>query len=321
MSSDTRSYDIALVIPVLNEEVNVPLLYARLVEVLNQLGKSYQIVFVDDGSTDRTFEELTKLHKQNDRVHVIRFTRNFGKSAAYSAGFEHATGEVVITMDGDLQDDASDIPNIYAAIESGYDMAVGWKTEGKDRVVAGKSLPSFIFNRVTARLTKLKIHDMNCPFKGYRLCVAKAVAAQMHGELYRYQPLLAHRMGYTIKEVKVQNLPRMHGRTKYGFSRFLRGFLDLLTVLFLTRFTDRPLHLFGTIGLMASAFGALIIAVLYVHKFLTGIGIGQYQPLFMLSILLVIFGIQFFSIGLVSEMIAMKVKDPSGKFTVRQIIE
>jgi len=321
MSTVAKSYDIALVIPVLNEEVNVPLLYSRLVEVLDKLGKTFQLIFVDDGSTDHTFDELTKLNQKDSRVHVIRFTRNFGKSAAYSAGFEHATGEVVITMDGDLQDDPADIPNVYAAIESGYDMAVGWKTEGKDKGVAAKSLPSWVFNRVTARLTKVRIHDMNCPFKGYRLHVAQAIAAQMHGELYRYQPLLAHRMGYTIKEVNVQNLPRLHGRTKYGFSRFLRGFLDLLTVLFLTRFTDRPLHLFGTIGLLASAFGALIIAVLYVHKFLTGIGIGQYQPLFMLSILLVIFGIQFFSIGLVSEMIAMKVKDPSGKFTIRQIIE
>jgi glycosyltransferase involved in cell wall biosynthesis len=233
-------FDLSIVVPVLNEEKNVPLLYEKLVEVLKKLNRTFQIIFVDDGSTDATFQVLTDLHAKDNRVHAVKFTRNFGKSAGYAAGFNHATGDIVITMDGDLQDDPADIPVVIEAIEAGFDMVVGWKTVGKDRGVKGKSLPSFIFNRVTKSLTGLRIHDMNCPFKGYRLEVARALAGQMHGELYRYQPLLAHKMGYAIKEVQVQNLPRLHGSTKYGFSRFLRGFLDLLTVIFLTRWTDRP---------------------------------------------------------------------------------
>ncbi len=314
-----QSYDLSIVIPLLNEEKNVPLLYEKLLETLDEMGRTFELIFVDDGSTDLTFKVLSDLHEKDERVHIIRFTRNFGKSGGYAAGFDLAAGDIIVTMDGDLQDDPTDIPKVIEQIDAGYDLVVGWKTEGADPV-AGKSLPSWIFNRVSARLTGLKIHDMNCPFKAYRSNVAKSISRELHGELFRYQPLLARRDGYTIKEVTVQNLPRVHGETKYGFSKFLRGFLDLLTVVFLTKFTSRPLHLFGTIGLLASGLGSLIIVALYVQKIFWGIGVGNYLPLFLLSILMVIFGAQIFSIGLVSEMIAMNDKDPAGKYTIKEII-
>lgn len=320
LSSASESIDLSLVIPLLNEERNVPELYPKLIEVLEPLGRTFEIIFVDDGSTDRTFHILKDLHEKDPRVKAVRFTTNFGKSAGYAAGFDMSRGDVVITMDGDLQDDPQDIPRMLKKIEEGYDLVVGWKTEGKDRV-AGKSLPSFIFNRVSIKLTGLRIHDMNCPFKAYRRPVAKAMARDMHGELFRYQPLMSRQRGFTIAEEKVANLPRVHGTTKYGFSKFLRGFLDLLTVIFLTRWTQRPLHLFGTVGMLSGAVGALVILVLYINKFITGTPIGHYLPLFLISILLVIFGMQSFSIGLVSEMIAQKDQDPSNKYTVKEILD
>jgi len=311
-----EALDVSLIIPLFNEESNVPLLYPKLVEVLEKLGKSFEVIFVDDGSTDGTFEELKKLHAQDNRVRAISFTTNYGKSGGYAAGFEAAVGDVVITMDGDLQDDPADIPKVLEAIEKGADLVVGWKTEGAD-AVGGKSLPSWIFNRVAQRLTQLKIHDMNCPFKAYRNYVAKTIGQEIYGELFRYQPLIARRKGYKIAEVEVANLPRQHGTSKYGFSKFLRGFLDLFTILFLTRYMMRPLHLFGTVGMITSFIGAAIILALYVNKFITSTPIGNYMPLFILSILMVIFGVQFFSIGLVSEMIAQKDKTSSDKFTIK----
>jgi len=311
-----EALDVSLVIPLFNEETNVPLLYPKLVEVLEKEGKSFEIIFVDDGSTDGTFEELKKLHAQDSRVRAISFTTNYGKSGGYAAGFEAAVGDVVITMDGDLQDDPADIPNVLAEIDKGADLVVGWKTEGAD-AVGGKSLPSWIFNRVAQRLTRLKIHDMNCPFKAYRNHVAKVIGREIYGELFRYQPLIARRKGYTIVETEVANLPRQHGTSKYGFSKFLRGFLDLFTILFLTRYMMRPLHLFGSVGLITGFIGAAIILALYINKFVTGTPIGNYLPLFLLSVLLVIFGVQSFSIGLVSEMIAQKDKTSSDKFTIK----
>jgi hypothetical protein len=181
-------------------------------------------------------------------------------------------------------------------------------------------LPSWIFNRFAIRITGLKIHDMNCPFKAYRNHVAKVIGREIYGELFRYQPLIARKKGYTIVETEVANLPRQHGSSKYGFSKFLRGFLDLFTILFLTRYMMRPLHLFGSVGIITSFIGGAIILTLYINKFITGTPIGNYLPLFILSILMVIFGVQSFSIGLVSEMIAQKDKTSSDKYTIKRTL-
>ena len=314
-----KALDISVVIPVYDEEKNVPVLYSRLTEVLSSLGKCYEIVFVDDGSRDNTFEELSRLHNQDKTVKVVSFPSNFGKSAAYTAGFDFASGEVIITMDGDLQDDPDDIPALLQKLDEGYDLVVGWKAEGRGPL--GKSFPSWIFNRISAWVTGLKIHDMNCPFKVYRKHVAKSLAHEIYGELYRYQPLIARSSGYAVEEVKVQNYPRKFGRSKYGAAKFLKGFLDFLTILFLTRFTMSPLYLFGTIGLISTFVGGTIIFLLYLQKFLLGIHVGNYLPLFTLSVLIVIFGVQFISIGLLSEMIVHRDRTSAHKYTIRTILK
>jgi glycosyltransferase involved in cell wall biosynthesis len=314
-----ESLDLSVIIPVYDEEKNVPLLHAQLKEVLEELGKSYEIVFVDDGSRDNTFDELSRLHEQDRRVKVVSFPSNFGKSAAYTAGFDFASGDTMITMDGDLQDDPADIPALLKKLDEGYDLVVGWKSQGRGPL--GKSFPSWVFNRLSAWVTGLKIHDMNCPFKAYRKHLAKSLADEIYGELYRYQPLIARSGGYAVAEVKVQNYPRQHGRSKYGMAKFLKGFLDFLTILFLTRFTMSPLYLFGTIGLISTCIGGTIIVLLYLQKFLLGINVGNFFPLFTLSVLMVIFGVQFFSIGLLSEMIVHKDRTSAHKYTIKTILK
>ncbi len=316
---EERSCDISVIIPVYDEESNVPLLYPKLKNVLDKLGKNYEIVYIDDGSRDNTFNELSRLHAQDNRVRVIRFSTNFGKSAAYAAGFRFAIGDVIITMDGDLQDDPEDIPLLLGKIKEGNDLVVGWKYEG--RGPKSKSIPSWLFNKVTPLLTRMKIHDMNCPFKGYRKHVAKNLADKIYGELYRYLPLIARNRGYRIEEVKVRNLPRQYGQSKYGVSKFLKGFLDFLTILFLTRFTMSPLYFFGTIGLISTLIGGTIVLLLYIQKFFFGINVGNYMPLFTLSILMVIFGVQFISIGLLGEMIVQKDRAHADNYTIETILK
>jgi glycosyltransferase involved in cell wall biosynthesis len=314
-----QTLDISVIVPVYDEEKNVPLLYPKLKEALDALGKSYEIIFVDDGSRDGTFRQLSQLHERDETVKVISFKSNFGKSAAYIAGFKFASGEVIFTMDGDLQDDPQDIPVLLDKLNEGYDLVVGWKSTGRGPL--GKSLPSWVFNRISAWVTGLKIHDMNCPFKAYRKPVAEFLAHEIYGELYRYQPLIAHSSGYAVEEVKVQNHPRQFGRSKYGAGKFLKGFLDFLTILFLTRFTMSPLYLFGTIGLVSTFIGGTIIILLYLQKFLLGVNVGNYLPLFTLSILMVIFGVQFISIGLLSEMIVHRDRTAAHKYTIKTVLK
>jgi glycosyltransferase involved in cell wall biosynthesis len=314
-----NSLDISVLIPVYDEERNIPLLYPRVKEVLDKLGKKYEIVFVNDGSRDNTFHELARLHEQDARVKVVSFPSNFGKSAAYAAGFDFASGEVIITMDGDLQDDPTDIPALLKQLDGGYDLVVGWKSEGRGPL--GKSFPSWVFNRISAWVTGLKIHDMNCPFKVYRRDVAKSLAQEIYGELYRYQPLIAHSGGYSVVEMRVKNHPRQFGRSKYGAGKFLKGFLDFLTILFLTRFTKSPLYLFGTIGLVSTFLGGTIIVLLYLQKFILGVNVGNFLPLFTLSVLMVIFGVQFISIGLLSEMIVHRDRASARKYTIKTILK
>ncbi|MCP4631451.1 MAG: glycosyltransferase family 2 protein [candidate division Zixibacteria bacterium] len=314
-----KQIDLSLVIPLYDEENNVSLLYKKLKEVLDSTGRSYEIVYIDDGSRDNTLEELTKLHEQDDAVKVISFSTNFGKGAGLSAGFEFAQGDYIITMDGDLQDDPQDILVILEKLDQGIDLVAGWKPEGKGS--AAKSIPSWMFNRFTAIVTGLKIHDMNCPFKGYKRDIAKNIGDEIHGDLFRYIPLIARRRGYSIEEVVVRNYPRQHGKSKFGMTRFVKGFLDFLTILFLTRFTMSPLHLFGTMGLIPTFFGSGIIFYLYGRKFLYGINVGTNLPLFTLSVLMVIFGVQVFSIGLLGEMIVNRNKSSDDKFKIKKVLK
>jgi glycosyltransferase involved in cell wall biosynthesis len=288
---------ISVVVPVHNEERSIGLLHEELQAALDPLGEEWEAVYVDDGSTDESFSALTRLHAREDNVRVVRLRRNFGKAAALAAGFAQAAGERVVTIDGDLQDDPSEIPQLLAKLEEGFDVVSGWKTRRRDPL--SRRLPSKLFNWVTGWMSGLRLHDMNCGLKAYRAEVVHNLV--LYGELHRFIPVLAHEQGYRVAELPVNHRPREHGRSRYGMERYLRGFLDLLTVSFMGRYRHRPLHLFGGLGLLLGGSGVVLLVYLTIVK-LMGHAIGQ-RPLLTLGVLLVVVGMQFFTLGLISEMI------------------
>jgi glycosyltransferase involved in cell wall biosynthesis len=288
---------LSVVVPVRNEERSVALLYDELAAALDPLGEAWEAVFVDDGSTDGSFAALTRVHAATANVRVVRLRRNFGKAAALVAGFDQAQGETIVTIDGDLQDDPSEIPRLLAKLEEGFDLVSGWKTRRRDPLT--RRALSRLFNWVTSRFSGVRLHDMNCGLKAYRAEVVRGL--RIYGELHRFIPVLAHYRGYRIAELPVNHRPREHGRSRYGPERYLRGFLDLLTVSFIGRYRHRPLHLFGGLGLALGAIGLGILVYLTILK-LGGHAIGG-RPLLTLGVLLVVVGLQFFSLGLISEMI------------------
>jgi glycosyltransferase involved in cell wall biosynthesis len=288
---------ISVVVPVHDEERSVALLYEELRAALEPLDTPWEAIFVDDGSTDGTFSALTRLHSAAGNVRVVRLRRNFGKAAALVAGFDQARGEIVVTIDGDLQDDPAEIPRLLAKLDEGFDLVSGWKAHRRDRL--SRRLLSRVFNAVTSRFSGVRLHDMNCGLKAYRAEVVHGL--RLYGELHRFIPVLAHYRGYRIAELPVNHRPREHGRSRYGIERYLRGFLDLLTVSFIGRYRHRPLHLFGGLGLVLTTIGIAILVYLTVDKAL-GHAIGG-RPLLTLGVLLVVVGMQFFSLGLISEMI------------------
>jgi len=288
---------ISVVVPVHDEERTVALLLDELRSALEPLDREWEAIFVDDGSTDGTFSALTRLHAQADEVRVVRLRRNFGKAAALMAGFSQAEGDVVVTIDGDLQDDPAEIPRLLAKLEEGFDLVSGWKAKRRDPWL--RRVLSRIFNFAAGRMSGLRLHDMNCGLKAYRAEVVHGL--RLYGELHRFIPVLAHYRGYRIGELPVNHRPRDHGRSRYGPERYLRGFLDLLSVSFLGRYGHRPLHLFGGLGLLLGAGGTGVLVYLTVLK-AAGEAIGR-RPLLILGVLLVVVGIQLFSLGLLSEMI------------------
>jgi glycosyltransferase involved in cell wall biosynthesis len=288
---------ISVVVPVHDEERSVALLYEELQAALDPFDEPWEAVFVDDGSRDGTFAALTRLHAGAPDVRVVRLRRNFGKSAALAAGFAQAAGETVVTIDGDLQDDPAEIPRLLAKLEEGFDLVSGWKTRRQDPW--RRRLPSKLFNWVTGRVSGLRLHDLNCGLKAYRADVVRGL--RIYGELHRFLPVLAHYHGYRVAELPVNHRPRQHGRSRYGMERYVRGFLDLLTVSFMGRYRHRPLHLFGGLGLVLGLVGFVLLAYLTVLK-ATGEAIGH-RPLLTLGVLLVVVGLQFFSLGLISELI------------------
>jgi dolichol-phosphate mannosyltransferase len=288
---------ISVVVPVYNEERSVALLFDELHSALQQVGQPWEAIFVDDGSSDGTFAALTRLHAAHENVVVIRLRRNFGKAAALASGFDKAQGETVITIDGDLQDDPAEIPRLLAKLEEGFDLVSGWKSRRRDPW--SRRLMSRIANSVTGWVSGIRLHDMNCGFKAYRAEVVHGL--RLYGELHRYIPVLAYHRGYRIAELPVNHRPREHGRSRYGPERYLRGFLDLLTVSFIGRYRHRPLHLFGGLGLVLGLVGSAILVYMAVLKVM-GHAIGG-RPLLLLGVLLVVVGLQFFSLGLISEMI------------------
>ena len=281
-------------------------LYDELAFALDGAGGPWEVVFVDDGSADGTFAALAKLHGSHGNVRVVRLRRNVGKAAALDAGFREATGTIVVTIDGDLQDDPAEIPHLLAKLDEGYDLVSGWKTNRRDPL--SRRIPSRLFNAVAGKVSGVRLHDMNCGLKAYRAEVLSGM--QLYGELHRYIPVLAHYRGYRVAELPVHHRPREHGRSNYGVERYVRGFLDLLTVTFMGRYRHRPLHLFGGLGLLSSLLGALILLYLTIVK-ATGQGIGQ-RPLLTLGVLLVVVGIQLLSLGLLSELITSHHEERTG---------
>jgi glycosyltransferase involved in cell wall biosynthesis len=309
--------DLSIVIPVLNEEANLKPLYSELREALEALGRSYEIVFVDDGSTDGSAQVLAELHETGERVKVVEFRRNFGKTAALTAGFRLSQGQIVITMDADLQDDPAEIGVLLGKLEEGYDLVAAWRFERRDPL--SKTLPSRIFNWTVASLTGVRLHDFNCGFKAYRRPVTEEV--KLYGELHRFVPVLASLKGFRIAEVKVVHRPRRAGRSKYGnIGRLGRGLLDFLTVIFLTTYLKRPLHLFGTAGIAIFLAGFVINTYMAYLRFFLDQAIGT-RPLLLLGILAMLIGLQMISMGLLGEMLRNLTFRPEEEYSIRRVLD
>jgi glycosyltransferase involved in cell wall biosynthesis len=308
--------DVSVLVPVKDEEATVHELATRVTAVLDQLGRSFELIFVDDGSADGTVKRIREAHAADARIKLVRLRRNFGKAAALSAGFDQSRGRIIITMDGDLQDDPDEIPRFLETMEEkDLDLVSGWKHQRRDPV--SKRLPSLLFNWVTRRIAGVDLHDFNCGFKAYRREVLEQIS--VYGELHRYIPVLASRRGFTVGEIPVNHHPRRHGVSKYGWDRLYKGLLDLITVLFITRYTRRPLHLFGAFGLVFLAGGLGInfyLAVLWLG--------GEYlsnRPLLLLGILLMLLGFQTLTTGLLGEMITFKNFRRPDSYSVKEKLE
>lgn len=289
---------LSFVIPAKNEESSIWPLYREILGALKNLKKSYEIIFIDDGSTDATFEKMRELHNKDRNVKVIRFRGNFAKSAALQAGFDKVSGDVIFTLDADLQDNPSEIPNFLAKLDEGYDLVSGWKRRRHDPW--HKVIPSRILNYTISRLTGVRLHDINCGFKAYRRGVVKNL--NLYGELYRFIPIFAASQKFTVTEIPVDHRARKHGKSKFGWERNIKGLLDLFTIVLLTGYAKRPGHFFGTLGL--SSFGIGFLIGLYIAYLRLTTGSIQFRhPLLFLGMLLMIIGIQLISTGLLAEMI------------------
>ena len=290
---------ISVVIPLLNEVESLPELAKRLEDVLQRFAPdNWDVLFIDDGSTDGSFEAIQKIHVHNQRFSAIRFRTNYGKSAALGVGFSEVDGDIVITMDADLQDDPNEIPALITKLEQGFDLVSGWKRKRHDPW--HKTMPSKLFNFVTSVMSGIKLHDFNCGLKAYRSDVVKTV--QVYGEMHRYIPALAHWEGFRVTEIPVQHHERKFGVSKFGMSRFLKGFLDLLTVMFTTRYIKRPLHFFGAVGTLIALIGLVTDAWLAFEWYMGWTSLSN-RPLALFGIAMIIVGVQLISIGLIGELI------------------
>jgi glycosyltransferase involved in cell wall biosynthesis len=310
-TAESNEIAFSVVVPLYNEEESLEELHRRLTLVLQPVSESFEIIFVDDGSTDNSFAVLKTLHEKDSRVKVIQFRKNFGKASALSAGFKKARGKIIITLDADLQDLPEEIPSLLKKIEAGYDLVSGWKVKRKDPVV--RKVASRLFNLVTSFYTGVQLHDFNCGLKCYRREVIDEL--DLYGELHRYIPAIANWKGFNVGEVKVDHHPRMHGKSKFGSERYLRGLFDLLTVIMLTKYPEKPLHFFGLLGTILS-FAGLGINVYLGAVRLSGKWIGN-RPLLLLGILLLILGVQFIFFGLMGELIVFSSQKETS-YTVKE---
>ncbi|MCE5974955.1 glycosyltransferase family 2 protein [Sinirhodobacter sp. WL0062] len=306
---------VSLVIPFLDERATLEALFQKIASVMQGSGRKWEAIFVDDGSRDGSDQEVVRLAEQNDNVTLIRFTRNFGKAAALSAGMARAGGDVIITMDADLQDDPEEIPRFLDKLAEGYDVVSGWKQNRNDPL--GKTLPSRVFNWMTAKMFDIDIHDINCGFKAYTHRAAKRL--NLYGELHRFTPALLHAVGYRCAEIPVRHHARAHGVSKYGSKRMIKGMLDLGTVKLLTRYQSRPLHFFAMIGLPLLLLGLAFIGYLSV-LWLLGMGPIGNRPLLLIGILMVVTGTQILGVGLVAELLQAAGLKERDKYVVAETI-
>jgi len=289
---------ISVVIPIYNEEENVTLLYDELTEVMKSMACSYEILFVDDGSTDSTLSILQSMQAADQRIVVVKFRRNFGQTAAMSAGFDYSSGDVIITMDGDLQNDPRDIPRFIQKIEDGFDVVTGWRHDRKDAFL-NRRLPSIIANKIISWTTGVALHDYGCTLKAFRREVIKNI--HLYGEMHRFIPAIASGMGISFTEIKVNHRARQFGTSKYGISRTIRVVLDLITVKFLLSYATRPIQIFGLLGVISGTAGFLIALIMTIQRQFFDIPLSD-RPMLLLAIVLIFVGIQFVSIGLIGEL-------------------
>ena len=310
--------DISVVVPLYNEEDNVQLLYEEIKGVLDTMAEQAEIVFVDDGSRDTTLAKLEVIQAGDDHVRVVSLRRNFGQTAAMTAGFDHARGGVIITMDGDLQNDPHDIPQLVGKLNEGYDVVTGWRYDRQDPFLSRK-LPSQLANRLISRVTGVGLHDYGCTLKAFRREVIDNI--NLYGEMHRFIPAIASGMGISFTEVKVNHRARRFGTSKYGISRTIRVVLDLITVKFMLSYATRPLHVFGTVGVVSSLLGVTIGLILTVQRQLFGIGLAN-RPLLLLAVLLIFMGIQFIAIGLLAELVVRTYHESQKKpiYYVRKVL-
>lgn len=308
------SLDCSIILPLYNEEESIYELHEHLHNVLQSTGLTYEIIYIDDGSTDRSAELVEALYQKHGDIKFIQFRRNYGKSAALSAGFKAARGQFVITMDADLQDDPAEIPVLIAKLEEGYDLVSGWKKVRRDPL--SKRLASRIYNFFTSVFSGIRLHDFNCGLKAYRHQVIKSI--DVYGEMHRYLPVMAFRDGFRVTEIPVRHHPRKYGKSKYGAARFLRGAFDLITITFLTRYKKRPLHLFGLIGALSVVIGCVVLIILTIQRIFYQLYLSN-RPILFLGVLMVIVGIQFISIGLLGEMITAQ-RQGSDHYSVKRTL-
>jgi glycosyltransferase involved in cell wall biosynthesis len=302
--------DISIVVPLYNERDNLAPLHDELARVMDALGRSYEMLFIDDGSTDGSAEVLRAIKASDPRVRVIRLARNSGQTAALQCGFSNTTGDVVIAIDADGENDPADIPRLLACLGEGYDIASGWRTERWKGAALTRRIPSIAANWLISRITGVRLHDYGCTLKAYRGDLARQL--RLYGEMHRFVPALAAEQGARVTEVEVNFRPRRSGASKYGPGRILRTFLDLVTVRFLSGYSTRPIQVFGAIGVLLGALGSLWTGVLVFEKIVLGYSLGE-RPALLLAVLLVVVGVQFVSLGLLGEMLARTYHESQSK--------
>jgi glycosyltransferase involved in cell wall biosynthesis len=308
----------SVVIPVFNEEPNILPLYRELKPVMDGMGKPYEILFVDDGSWDRTYGAIKWLHKRDRNVRALRFRKNFGQTAAMAAGFDHARGDIIITMDGDMQNHPRDIPRLISKMSTGYDVVSGWRHQRQDPGFS-KKIPSKLSNRIARRLTGTKLHDFGCTLKAYKKEALTDI--ELYGEMHRYIPALVAWQGYSVSELKVEHRARKRGRTKYGASRLLRGFLDLINIRFWSKYSTRPLHFFGWLGAIAFLFGFIIGSYKVMMRLFYGIRL-EAGPMLIFAVMLIILGFQFIMFGFLGEiMIRTYYQGKKKIYKVKDVLE